>query len=153
MVPEPVISPEQRDAAQAWIDKAASKLGLLDRRIAVIVDRPDSIQDAWASTTMSERALATVAISGYLLNETPFDIAHALTHELLHLFHDDVITEVADVTKTFGVNDQVSKMIELVMRRRIERMVDRLANLFMEWEIMPSADEIRAAVGPNPADR
>jgi len=97
----------------------------------------------WASVTPSLYPMSTVQVDATLLNEAPELVEQKLLHEILHMFHGDLITAVIEQVADETDRDRVQK----VLVRGLEHMVDQLSRVFQDGLDLPPITPVHAAPG------
>lgn len=139
-----VMSEAQRSAVFAWLRAGADVLGLDQWELIVDTEPPPRDTGALADTTITgPYRQAVIRVMGDALLDSDWRIGTALTHELVHLLHGDVLDALGEQTEHLDAGD--ARRIEKVVRRYIEALVDNVARAVYRAGIMPSLDTIRAA--------
>lgn len=148
---EPVMSGAQREALGTWCRKVMNRLRLTDHALIVLPEPPerDPVDDVapWASVTCSPYPQSTLRVDATLFGEDTRLIEQKLLHEIVHMYHGDMIPAVLEMIDDEGD----SKRAEVVLRRYVEHMVDQVSRVIQEKVDLPPIGPILKAEKPTPA--
>lgn len=120
-----VLSEDERQAIQAWVDAVAPSLGLDGWRL--IVTPHEAEPDAWASSFIRDQMdEATVALATNWHELPPERLRHTLTHELLHP-HFQRVTRLAEKLLENELGRRTEAVIEAAIEEAEEQAIDRLS--------------------------
>lgn len=141
MLTRSTMTEAQRSGVEAWLVEAAKVLRLTDWDI-MVDDGPTTDVDTWAETEpVHSYPAAVIRVNPLLLDQPDEEILRSLVHELVHLYHADMIEALQD--SLHGLDEERAEIIERTVRRYLERLVDSVARLVSRTVPLPSLDEIR----------
>lgn len=138
-------SPAQIEAVGAWMRETMDLLQLRDWSLLVMPDPPEGAdgEEAWATVTCTPYRQSELRVSADLLRCHASVIERALVHEIVHMYHADMmeaVWEVADKAEP-GCFD----IGQLVLVRYVERMVDQVARVLVEHVDLPPVTAMSTA--------
>lgn len=143
------LSNEERDAVQAWVDRAKPMLGL--PHWSIKVTRHKSDKGALATSFVRDHADESfIALPDSLVDVDPSELRQTLTHELLHC-HLQPLTRLVEDLIEHELGKRTEAVIETSISHVEERTIERMAAAiacFLPFVEVPNA----AQEGAQPKD-